>query len=158
MKIGLYDADAGEAGGSFSGAGETLNSDNLLVVAGQDRPIRPLNDVEVAVPREAEFRIRNPGKLPDPKMPSKEEVEPHYLTYLPFRNWCQYCIQGKGKVAPHFKQKQREDGLMEVRFDYCFTSTHGSPLASILVAREKSTNDLGNSCTDERRICGAPRS
>ena len=72
-------------------------------------------------------------------MPSKQEVEQRYLTHLPFRNWRQYCIQGRGKVAPHFKQKQREDGLMEVCFDYCFMSTHGSPLATILVAREKST-------------------
>ena len=28
---------------------------------------------------------------------------------------------------------------MEVRFDCCFMGTHGSPLATILVAREKST-------------------
>ena len=40
-------------------------------------------------------------------------------------------------MAPHFKQKKREDGLVEVHFDYCFMSTYGSPLAKILVAREK---------------------
>ena len=91
------------------------------------------------MPREQEYGVRNPRKLPDPKMPSKEEVEQHYLTHLPFRSWCQYYIQGKGKVAPRFKQKKREDGLMEVHFDYCFMSIHGSPLATILVAREKST-------------------
>ena len=28
---------------------------------------------------------------------------------------------------------------MEVRFDYCFMSTHGSPLCAILVAKEKSS-------------------
>ena len=28
---------------------------------------------------------------------------------------------------------------MEVRFDYCFMSTHGSPLCTILVAKEKSS-------------------
>ena len=83
--------------------------------------------------------IRNPRKLPDPKMPSKEEVEEHYLTHLPYRSWCQFCVQGKGEVAPHLKQKKREDGLMEIRFDYCFMRTHGSPMATVLVAREKST-------------------
>ena len=98
-----------------------------------------MRNVEATVPREQEYGVRNPRKLPDPKMPSKEEVEPQYLTHRPFRNWCQYCIQGKGKVAPHFKQKQREDGLVEVHFDYCPMSTHGSPLAAMLVAREKST-------------------
>ena len=69
------------------------------------------------VPREQEYGVRNPRKLPDPKMPSKEEVEQHYSTHLPFRSWSQYCIQGKRKVAPHSKQKKQEDGLMEVHFD-----------------------------------------
>ena len=114
-----------------------MSSDEYSLVVDHEKTIRPLRNVEMSVPRE--FLVRNPRKLPDPKMPPKEEVEQHYLTHLPFRNWCQYCIQGKGKVAPHFKQKHREDGLPEVHFDYCFMSTHGSPLATILVAREKST-------------------
>ena len=42
-------------------------------------------------------------------------------------------------MAPRLKQKKREDGLMEVHFDCCFMSAHDSPLATILVAREKST-------------------
>ena len=63
---------------------------------------------EVRAPREQEYGVRNPRKLPDPKMPSKEEVEEHYLTHLPHRSWRQFCIQGKGKVAPHFKQKKEK--------------------------------------------------
>ena len=72
-------------------------------------------------------------------MPSKEEVEEHYLTHLPSGSWFQFCVQGKGTVVPHFKQKKRADGLTETRFDNCFMSTHGSPMATMLVAREKST-------------------
>ena len=116
-----------------------MNNDSLSAVVGKDGPIRPLKNVEAQVPREEEFGVRNPRKLPDPKLPSKEEVERHYPTHLPFRNWCQYCIQGKGKTAPHFQQGQCDDGLMEVRFDYCFMSTHGSPMCTILVAKEKSS-------------------
>ena len=82
-----------------------MNSDNLLVVTGRDLPIRPLNDVEMAVPREEEFGVRNTRKLPDPKMPSKEEVDQHYLTHLRFRNWCQYRIQGKGENGTAFQTK-----------------------------------------------------
>ena len=89
-----------------------MNKDELSLVVDHEKTIRPLKNVEASVPREHEYGVRNPRKLPDPKMPSKEEVEQHYLTHLPFRNWCQYCMQGKGKVAPHFKQKKREDGLM----------------------------------------------
>ena len=109
-----------------------MNNDELSLVVNRDKSIRPVRNVEATVPREEECGVRNPRKLPDPKMPSKEEAEQHYLTHISFRNWCQYCIQGKGKVAPRFKQKQRGDGLMEVHFDYCFMSTHGSPLTAIL--------------------------
>lgn len=116
-----------------------MNSDELSLVVDHGETIRPLKNVEVSLPREQEYGVRNPRKLPDPKMPSKEEVAQRYLTHLPFRNWCQYCMQVKGEAAPRFKQKKREDGLMEVHLDYCFMSTHGSPLATILVAREKST-------------------
>ena len=81
-----------------------MNTDNLSVVGVPDGPIRPLKNVEAPVPRQQELGIRNPRRLPGPKMPSREEVEQHYLTHLPFRNWCQYCIQGKGNTAPRFKQ------------------------------------------------------
>ena len=47
-------------------------------------------------------------------------------------------MSGKGKVAPHFKQV-RKDGLPELHLDYCFLSTEGNPLATVLVAKEKQT-------------------
>jgi len=42
-------------------------------------------------------------------------------------------------MAPRFKQPARTDGLTEIHFDYCFMSTEGNPLATILVAKEKAT-------------------
>ena len=110
------------------------------------RPIFPLEvdevpssgGIPVKVPREPEFGVRNPRKLLDPKLPTKKEVEDHNLTHMPYRNWCPYCVAGKGKSAPHFKHV-RADGLPELHLDYCFMSTEGKPLATILVAKEKST-------------------
>ena len=40
-------------------------------------------------------------------------------------------------MAPRSKQPARTDGLTEIHFDYCFMSTEGNPLATILVAKEK---------------------
>ena len=82
--------------------------------------LSPLNDVEVnlagdemvEVPREQEYGVRNPRKLLDPKLPTKKDVDEHNLTHLPYRNWCQYCVEGKGKMAPRFKQPARTDGLI----------------------------------------------
>ena len=107
--------------------------------------LRPLCDVEVGpeeeveAPMEQEYGMRNPRKLLDPKLPSRQEAEEHCLTHLPYRNWCAFCVQGKGKSAPHFKNHSRTDGLAEVHFDYCFLSTEGDQLATVLVAKERSS-------------------
>ena len=93
---------------------------------------------EIKVPSEREFGVRGPGTFLDPRLPSQKEVDEHNLSHLPYRNWCPCCVAGKGKVAPHFKQS-RTDGLPEFHCDYCFLSTEGSPLATVLVAKEKNT-------------------
>ena len=103
---------------------------------------KPLCDVEVGpeeeveAPMEQEYVMRNPRKLLDPKLPSRQEVEEHCLTHPLYRNWCACCVQGKGRPAPHFKNPSRTDGLAEVHFDYCFLSTEGDQLATVLVAKE----------------------
>ena len=38
-----------------------------------------------------------------PTKPSKEEVNEHMLTHLPFRSWCPHCVRGKSKGRPHRK-------------------------------------------------------
>ena len=88
---------------------------------------------------EQEYGVRNPRKLLDPKLPSQEEVEEHCLTHLPYRSWCSFCVQGKGKAAPHYQNPSRVDGLTEVHFDYCFLSTEGHQLATVLVAKERTS-------------------
>lgn len=135
-KRGLYYANAYQAY-AFSKAGQDVSCDELSFVAARGKTIRPVGNLEARLPKEQEYGVRNPRKLPDPKMPSKEEVAQRYLTHLPFRNWCQYCVQGKESGTP-LQTESREGGLMEVHFDYCIMSTH-CPLATILVARGKPT-------------------
>ena len=107
--------------------------------------LSPLDDIEVdsgeeiEQPVDQEYGVRNPRQLLDPKLPSQKEVDEHCLTHLPYRNWCQHCVQGKGKMTPHSKHPSRIDGLTEVHFDYCFMSTKGEPLATVLVAKERTT-------------------
>ena len=54
---------------------------------------------------------------------------------MPYRSWCTFCVMGIWKASPHCKQL-REDGLSELRIDYCFMATEDRPLATILVAKE----------------------
>ncbi len=37
----------------------------------------------------------------DPLLPSAQEVEDHRLVHLPFRNWCKWCIMGRGRGLQH---------------------------------------------------------
>ena len=83
-----------------------MNADDSDVMGGPLKTLRPCNevvlqDVEVQMDQEEEFGSRNPGKLPDPKLPSKDEVEKHYLTHLPYRSWCEACVAGRGIGDQH---------------------------------------------------------
>jgi hypothetical protein len=60
-------------------------------------------------------------KLLDPKLPSQEEVEEHYVRgHFPYRNWCNICVKAKGKEMSHQKEGGKERKVPEYHFDYCF--------------------------------------
>ena len=107
--------------------GEEVPTAEMLISDGVDVPI--------PVPRESEFGSRNRRKLQDPRLPSKKEANDHSLAvHTPYRSWCTFCVMGEGKSAPH-QQQLRDDGLPQLTLDYCFISTKGNPLATILVAK-----------------------
>ena len=80
--------------------------------------------------------IRN---LKDPKLPTREEVEKHNLTHLPYRNWCPICVQAKGKDMDHCKDKGGDRNLPEYSFDYCFPGDEFGFRWTVLVGKERST-------------------
>ena len=55
-----------------------------------------------------------------PTKPSKEEVDDHMLTHLPFRSWCPHCVRGKSKGKPHRKGKGEEKEIPTLALDYTF--------------------------------------
>ena len=63
---------------------------------------------EPAEVSEEATRVR---KLVDPKRPSQQEVDEHYLTHLPFRNWCPYCVRGKSVTGAHRRTQKSEEEL-----------------------------------------------
>lgn len=83
-----------------------------------------------------EAGVRRPAKVLSPQLPSKEEVDEHNLTHLPFRNWCQHCVRGTGCSADH-RSRQRDDGLPEIHMGYCFLGTEGGSTETVLVLRER---------------------
>ena len=50
----------------------------------------------------AEDDVGDVRRLVDPKMPSRDEVEAHYLrAHIPYRSWCPVCVRARGKALDH---------------------------------------------------------
>ena len=66
-----------------------MKPESTSVDPGVTNVIRPLYDIEVRpgdvleAPTEQEYGIRNPRKLLDPKLPTRQEAGEHCLTHLP---------------------------------------------------------------------------
>ena len=78
-------------------------------------------------------------KILDPRLPTQSEVDEHNLTHLPYRNWCPICVQAKGKDMDHRSAVDRERGLSEYCFDYCFPGDELGYKWSVLVGRERNS-------------------
>ena len=108
--------------------------------------IRPINAIadEAGAGNEEEIGeepgVRITLKMADPKKPKKEEVEEHWKTHLPFRNWCEVCVRGRGKEEAHRKSEE-ERGLPEVHIDFCFLGAEHEPgeALTILIVKERAT-------------------
>ena len=86
---------------------------------------------------EAGGQARRVRKLVDPRLPNEDEIREHYLTHLPFRNWCPHCIRGRGKEMNNTKTDKEERGIDEFHLDYCFPGDEFGLKLTILVAVEK---------------------
>ena len=66
---------------------------------------------------------RVPRTLNAPVKPSAEAVEKHYVTHLPYRNWCPICVMAKGKEEAHRRganalDKDDQGAIPTVSLDY----------------------------------------
>ena len=64
---------------------------------------------------------RGVAKMLDPRQPSEEERRAHNLTHLPYRNWCEHCVKGRGREADHkqLKSQPEEGGCMNYMLTTC---------------------------------------
>ena len=75
----------------------------------------------------------------DPRLPSQKEVEEHYLTHVPYRNWCPHCVRGRGKDLDHRKSTDEDRRVREFSFDYCFPGDEKGTKITVLVGKERVT-------------------
>ena len=90
----------------------------------------------VGLPKEDEYV----KKLQDPVMPSKEQVEAHYVMgHIPFCSWCHICVEAFGKEMDHRRDEGNPRKLPEYSWDYCFPGDELGFKWTVLVGKERST-------------------
>ena len=68
-----------------------------------------------------------PKILHDPVQPSEVERVHHMVNHLPPAPWCELCVTGRGKHAPHLRSDLREKGeqLRVIAIDLGFGENNG---------------------------------
>ena len=57
--------------------------------------------------------------------PSREEVDSHMITHIPYRSWCPYCVRGKSKASAHRRADKQEGQVPIVSIDYMYMEMKG---------------------------------
>ena len=76
--------------------------------------------------------------LTQPRLPSRQEVQEHELTHIPYRGWCVHCVRrGAGRSNAHRRrarqgEEEREQHMTTWSIDYAFMIDSGD-----LCRREK---------------------
>ena len=82
-------------------------------------------------------------KLKDPKLPSQDEVDKHFLMgHFPYRDWCTVCVKAHGKELDHRRDSQKERDIPEYSFDFCFPGDELGFKWTVLVGRERMSKSV----------------
>ena len=95
-----------------------------------DQEMSPLESGEAEPPQ-----IRRPLTSP-----SDAERRRHETSHLPFREWCEHCVRGRGRAMPHFSRQRRgaEESVPVVQLDYTYMKGVSGPKALSIVDRDTS--------------------
>ena len=88
------------------------------------------------------------------KKPGKVEVQHHEITHLPFRQWCDACVAGRGVARPHRRSDPvdaDESLVSRVVFDWAFMKDReGGQLINVLIGIDHRTSCKVSMVTDNR--------
>ncbi len=102
----------------------------LLNTEGESEAPMPSDDTEAAKPK----------ALPTPSQPTKQEIEEHNITHLPYRSWCKHCVRGRGKSHAHHQLDAESSHVVpHVSFDYVFLGQDDEKTLPIILVRDHST-------------------
>ena len=65
---------------------------------------------------------------PQPRMPTKAEIERHNIDHYPYASWCPACVDGAGRADKHVRGGEEQNEKPVVAFDYgYFVDNEESP-------------------------------
>ena len=80
--------------------------------------------------------VQKPMGLKSPDAPTRAEMELHWLTHLPYRSWCKWCVMAKRANSPHFQLPTHSRSVPLLVVDYCFVrDSQDQDLLTCLVGR-----------------------
>ena len=70
-------------------------------------------------------QVERARPLPQPRLPSRQEVQEHELTHIPYRSWCVHCVRGAGRSGAYRRRARqdeegREEHITTWSIDYAF--------------------------------------
>ena len=83
---------------------------------------------------------------PSPELPSAKIVEEHRHLHIPYRDWCKFCVLGRGTGLPH--RRSGSSGIPLIGFDYFYITAGGVKVRGEL---EYAGDGEGNAALDEAR-------
>ena len=61
--------------------------------------------------------------IADPGQPTPQQLEDHRRLHLPYRQWCKWCVQGRGRGSP--RTRTPASNIAVIGVDYFFITSGG---------------------------------
>ena len=107
----------------------------------QERARAEVDDDEEDMAQEEEGRAQR--CMRDPCAPTAAERAAHNATHMPFRNWCPFCVAGRGEAAPHKQTENLEVLVPEVQLDYGFLKKEEEEaLTTLLITKDRQSRAI----------------
>ena len=93
-------------------------------------------DVDVEAAEDEPTITQAPRGMPSPSQPTAEEIALHWLTHLPYRSWCKWCVAAKRPSSPHLSLPPHTREIPLLCADYCYVRDgRDEDLLTVFVAR-----------------------
>ena len=88
--------------------------------AGCVEPVLFPNETNEVIEAAEESDVRIP--VPTPQLPSQSDIDDHCITHIPYRSWCRFCVEGRGREMAHKEVDHGSRDVATVAFDYLFVT------------------------------------